>query len=100
MTYRISIDTGGTFTDVVVADEAGTIRIGKALTNRERAYESIREGLAQVALELGVGVDHVQAELAGRPGGLRLAGAHEADEHERRRLTRSVLYRRHSIRSR
>ena len=32
MSYRISVDTGGTFTDVVVADERGHLRIGKALT--------------------------------------------------------------------
>ena len=37
MTYRISVDTGGTFTDVVVADEAGQLRIGKALTSPQRA---------------------------------------------------------------
>ena len=33
MHYRISVDVGGTFTDVVVTDEAGDFTIGKALTD-------------------------------------------------------------------
>ena len=32
MGYRVSVDTGGTFTDVVVADEEGRLHIGKAPT--------------------------------------------------------------------
>jgi N-methylhydantoinase A len=54
--YRISVDTGGTFTDVVVAAPDGRLRIGKALTSRERGFESIRDGLAQIAPELGLDV--------------------------------------------
>ena len=30
MKYRVSVDTGGTFTDVVISDENGTFTIGKA----------------------------------------------------------------------
>jgi len=30
--YRIAVDTGGTFTDVVVADAQGRIHVAKALT--------------------------------------------------------------------
>ncbi|MFN8185716.1 MAG: hydantoinase/oxoprolinase family protein [Gaiellales bacterium] len=52
MSYRISVDTGGTFTDVVVADPDGHLRIAKALTSRERAYASIRDGLEQLLPEL------------------------------------------------
>jgi N-methylhydantoinase A len=59
--YRISVDTGGTFTDVVVADAEGTLRIGKALTTRERAFDSIREGLTQLAPELGLTVPELLA---------------------------------------
>ena len=32
MRYRVSADVGGTFTDVVVADEAGALTAGKAPT--------------------------------------------------------------------
>ena len=38
MRYRISVDTGGTFTDVVVADEQGRLHIGKALTVRAHKF--------------------------------------------------------------
>ncbi len=61
MAYRISVDTGGTFTDVVVADLDGHVLIGKALTNAERAFDGIREGLAQIAEELRVDVEAILA---------------------------------------
>jgi N-methylhydantoinase A len=54
MDFRISVDTGGTFTDVVVVDRDGTLHIGKALTNTARAFDGISEGLEQVAAEIGV----------------------------------------------
>jgi N-methylhydantoinase A len=53
MPYRISVDTGGTFTDVVVAAPDGELWIGKALTSAERAFTGIGEGLEQIAVELG-----------------------------------------------
>lgn len=56
MSYRISVDTGGTFTDVVVAAPDGQTRIGKALTTIDRAFDGIRPGLGQVAEELGLTV--------------------------------------------
>ena len=52
--FRVSVDTGGTFTDVVVAEEDGTLHIGKALTEKGRAFAGIRGGLAQVGEELGL----------------------------------------------
>jgi N-methylhydantoinase A len=51
--YRISVDTGGTFTDVVVASDDGTLHIGKALTTYERAFEGIGNALADIAATLG-----------------------------------------------
>jgi N-methylhydantoinase A len=56
MGYRVSVDTGGTFTDVVVTDIAGNIHVGKALTTFLRAYEGVENGLQQVAAELGLDV--------------------------------------------
>src|SRR3954447_21877868 len=61
MGFRISVDTGGTFTDVVVADDEGRLRIGKALTSAQRAFDGIFEGLAQLAPELGLSVDELLA---------------------------------------
>jgi N-methylhydantoinase A len=54
MAYRISVDTGGTFTDVVVATDAGALHIGKALTSHERAFTGIEEGLARAGDGLGL----------------------------------------------
>lgn len=52
--YRIGIDTGGTFTDVVVGDETGILSVGKALTTRERISRGILAGLAVAAQPLGL----------------------------------------------
>jgi len=52
--FRIGIDTGGTFTDVVVGDETGILSVGKALTTRERISRGILEGLAVAAAPLGI----------------------------------------------
>ncbi len=54
MAYRISVDTGGTFTDVVVVDDRGQLRIGKALTTPRRAFEGISAALDNVAPEFGL----------------------------------------------
>lgn len=52
--YRIGIDTGGTFTDVVVGDETGILSVGKALTTRERISRGILEGLSVAAAQIGL----------------------------------------------
>ena len=51
--YRIAIDVGGTFTDVVVADNTGRMTIGKGLTTRERLFHGMEQGLTVVAQQLG-----------------------------------------------
>ena len=56
MTYRISVDIGGTFTDVVVADADGKLSISKALTTPRRAFEGINTALADVSSTLGLSV--------------------------------------------
>ncbi len=62
MPYRISVDTGGTFTDVVVTDERGRFTIGKALTDRKRAFASIDAALAVAAEQLQTSVAGLLAE--------------------------------------
>ncbi len=54
LAYRISVDTGGTFTDVVVTDAAGQMTIGKALTTRDRISVGMKEAIAAAAEELGI----------------------------------------------
>jgi N-methylhydantoinase A len=53
MGLRISVDTGGTFTDVVVVDEAGGFHIGKALTTGERIFRGMQDALSVVAERFG-----------------------------------------------
>ncbi|MGD9601155.1 MAG: hydantoinase/oxoprolinase family protein [Gammaproteobacteria bacterium] len=64
MSFRISVDTGGTFTDVVVTDDAGRFTIGKALTDRRRAFASIEAGLRVAAEQLGITADALLADTA------------------------------------
>ena len=53
MGYRISVDTGGTFTDMVLVDEDGKFSIGKALTTPERISEGMFSALEVVAESVG-----------------------------------------------
>ncbi len=56
MEYRISVDTGGTFTDIVVLDPGGRLHIGKALTTPERIFDGMQGALVVVAEGLGLTV--------------------------------------------
>jgi N-methylhydantoinase A len=53
MGLQISVDTGGTFTDVVVVDESGRFHIGKALTTPDRIFAGMQSALAVVADAFG-----------------------------------------------
>ena len=53
MSYRISIDTGGTFTDAVVADATGILAIGKALTDTVHNFAGVQDAIADAAMQLG-----------------------------------------------
>lgn len=54
MAYTISVDTGGTFTDVIVADTRGLMTIGKALTTRDRIFLGMREAIEAAADQLEI----------------------------------------------
>ena len=54
MAYRITVDTGGTFTDVVVCTADGRLAVGKAMTDSERSFVGMRNALDAAAAELGV----------------------------------------------
>ena len=62
MSYTISVDTGGTFTDIVVSDAKGSLSLGKALTAPERAFSGMRAALQVVADEKGIGVGALLGE--------------------------------------
>ncbi|MGE0038281.1 MAG: hydantoinase/oxoprolinase family protein [Xanthobacteraceae bacterium] len=53
MSYTISVDTGGTFTDVVVVGPNG-LTIGKALTTRDRIILGVRAAIASAAEQIGL----------------------------------------------
>jgi len=59
VTYRIAIDTGGTFTDLVLADEQGGLALGKALTTYERIFAGVEGALKMAAERTGAGVGEV-----------------------------------------
>lgn len=62
--WRISVDTGGTFTDVVVADSEGHFTIGKALTTPERIFSGLRAAIANAAEALGLTSEAVLARTS------------------------------------
>lgn len=54
MAFRISVDTGGTFTDAVIADVDGIRAIGKALTTPNRIFEGMHAAVEVAAQEIGL----------------------------------------------
>src|SRR5580692_9932587 len=62
MSFRISVDTGGTFTDVVIADADGGLHIGKALTTPERAFAGLAAAIDDAARAIGLTRQQVLAE--------------------------------------
>ena len=62
MSYVISIDTGGTFTDVVVTGPDGNPVIGKALTTHSRVFSGMREAVAAAASEKGMTLEQLFAD--------------------------------------
>jgi N-methylhydantoinase A len=57
--YRLGIDAGGTFTDFVLADKTGQVRLFKALSTPQDPTQAIRNGLALISEELGVSAQAV-----------------------------------------
>lgn len=62
MAYRISVDTGGTFTDVVVADESGIRALGKAPTTPDRIFLGMRAAIENAAGELKLDLKRLFAQ--------------------------------------
>lgn len=62
MTYRISIDTGGTFTDAVVADASGILALGKALTDPLRNFTGVQAAIADAGQQLGLSLRELLAQ--------------------------------------
>ena len=57
--YRLGIDAGGTFTDFVLADTQGKVRIYKALSTPADPTLAIRNGLQLISDDLGVSASEI-----------------------------------------
>ncbi|MGH3134349.1 MAG: hydantoinase/oxoprolinase family protein [Gaiellaceae bacterium] len=62
--YLIGIDTGGTFTDCAIADDAGRIATGKALSTPGELEVGVLDALENAAAELGMSAESILAETA------------------------------------
>jgi N-methylhydantoinase A len=60
--YRIGIDVGGTFTDLVAVDEAGRVTVAKAASTPRDPSEGLLEGLELLAVEVGTGLGGLLAQ--------------------------------------
>lgn len=63
--YRVGVDIGGTFTDVVVADEAGDVVRAKALTTPADYTEGVTAAIGNAATELGTTLEQLMSDCAG-----------------------------------
>lgn len=62
MRYKISVDTGGTFTDVVVQDAHAGLVIGKAPTTPDRIFDGMQAALEDAAAQLGIAQSELLAQ--------------------------------------
>lgn len=62
MSFTISVDTGGTFTDVIVRDQDGVQTIGKALTTHGRVFEGLSESIKSAAVQLDLSLEELLAQ--------------------------------------
>jgi len=62
MKYRIAVDTGGTFTDVVVASEDGALTLGKSPSTAERSSGGVIEGMRDAARNLSIELSQLIAD--------------------------------------
>lgn len=57
--FRIAVDTGGTFTDVVISSDGGTLGVGKALTTYGRVFDGFKASVDRAAETMGLTGDAV-----------------------------------------
>jgi N-methylhydantoinase A len=65
MSFRIAVDTGGTFSDVVVTNnETRELWVNKALTTSERVFDGISDALKLLAGQLGLDLQTLLGETS------------------------------------
>lgn len=57
MKYKLGIDTGGTFTDLVAMDKTGKVALAKVESTPEKPSAAIRSGIELLSEELGLNVE-------------------------------------------
>jgi len=62
MGYQVCVDTGGTFTDAVVADASGRLQIGKSATTPARISEGVHAAIAAAASAMGQTAEQLLAD--------------------------------------
>ncbi len=62
MKYQIGVDTGGTFTDCVVVDQAGTVIESKSFTTPDDLSVGIMKSLDGAASQLGISLEQMLAD--------------------------------------
>jgi 5-oxoprolinase (ATP-hydrolysing)/N-methylhydantoinase A len=61
--YRVGLDIGGTFTDLVLAHESGNLRWHKVLTTPRSPADGALRGLAELCAGAGIGLAQVGAVI-------------------------------------
>src|ERR1051325_10057953 len=106
MAYRLGVDVGGTFTDVLVLEEEkGTLTLEKVLSTPEDQSIGVLEGVRQACRRLGGDPGELDAilhgstvvtnlilESKGATGGLLTTQGHEQILHLARAWTPGPLY--------
>ncbi len=68
--YRVGIDVGGTFTDLVMLDEAGGLRWHKVPTTPRDPTEAVLQGIDQLLAAAQARIEDCRAFVHGAPTGL------------------------------
>jgi N-methylhydantoinase A len=63
-TYRVGIDVGGTFTDLVAVDDAGRVSLAKSASTPDDPSVGVMDGLGLLAAELGTDLAGLLADTA------------------------------------
>jgi N-methylhydantoinase A len=108
VTYRVGIDVGGTFTDIICVTEAGEIVLDKTPTTLDDQSRGVMNGLGQLAERFGLSLaelcrqleilvhgtttaDNTMIEMNGASVGLLVTEGHR-DEIEMRRVHKEQIW--------
>ena len=75
MSYRMSVDIGGTFTDLVVVDEEGQISVFKSSTTPEDYVAAVISNLRQASESFGIPLEGLMQECSSFVGGSLVHGS-------------------------